>query len=268
MNKLICNICNKQNILNNLFFVCNECNKNICPLCKLTHDKNHIIINYEDRDYICKKHNEPFNKYCKTCDEDICFICEDDHVGDEIDDLNEMLDNKNEFIIINQDLKETIEKFKCKINIMKEILNRMINMLEIYYSININFINSYSFNKINCFKLQNFITLKTYNEILIQKLDKAIKEDKVYEFSCRNFYNDNGEKYIGEMKNGVKDGKGILYFNKNNLHEEKSYEGDFKDDNEEGKGIVIWNNGNRYEGDFKNGKIDGKGKIYWNNDDI
>ena len=162
MNKLICNICNKQNILNSLFFVCNECNKNICPLCKLTHDKNHIIINYEDRDYICKKHNEPFNKYCKTCDEDICFICEDDHVADKIDDLNEILDNKNEFIIINQDLKDVIEKFKCKINIMKEILNRMINMLEIYYNINNNFINNYSFNKINYFKLQNFITLKAY----------------------------------------------------------------------------------------------------------
>ena len=45
---------------------------------------------------------------------------------------------------------------------MKEILNRMINMLEIYYKINNNFINNYSFNKKNYLKLQNFITLKTY----------------------------------------------------------------------------------------------------------
>ena len=29
--------------------------------------------------YICKKHNEPFNKYCKTCNENICIICENRH---------------------------------------------------------------------------------------------------------------------------------------------------------------------------------------------
>ena len=43
-NKLRCNICNKQNIFNNIqFFICNKCDKIIRPLCKLTHDKNHII---------------------------------------------------------------------------------------------------------------------------------------------------------------------------------------------------------------------------------
>ena len=44
-NRLICNICNKQNIFNNIqFFICIKCNKIICTLCKLTHDKNHILL--------------------------------------------------------------------------------------------------------------------------------------------------------------------------------------------------------------------------------
>jgi len=35
--KIICDIChkkNKNNTHNNLFYICNTCNKNICPLCK------------------------------------------------------------------------------------------------------------------------------------------------------------------------------------------------------------------------------------------
>ena len=43
--KIQCEICkeiNKANSYNNEFYRCYECNKNICPLCKLKHDK--III--------------------------------------------------------------------------------------------------------------------------------------------------------------------------------------------------------------------------------
>ena len=61
LNNIICNICNinnKGNTHNNEFYVCNTCNINICPLCKTKHDKNHNIINYEDRNYICKKHKD------------------------------------------------------------------------------------------------------------------------------------------------------------------------------------------------------------------
>ena len=161
-----------------------------------------------------------------------------------------------------------MDKFKNRINIMKEILDKIINMLDIYYHINNNFINNYSINKRNYFNLLNLNTLKDYNETLKKELDKAIKEDKVYVFSYQNFYNDNGEKYIGEMKNGKKDGKGIIYFNKSDKSGNKCYEGDFKNDKMEGKGVLIWNSGDRYEGAFKKSRIDGKGKIFWNNGDI
>ena len=39
-----CNENNKSNTHNNEFYICNKCNKNICPLCKSKHDNNHIII--------------------------------------------------------------------------------------------------------------------------------------------------------------------------------------------------------------------------------
>ena len=75
--EIICEICNqnnKGNTHNNEFFICNTCNKNICPLCKSIHDKKHKIINYEDKNYICKKHNDSFIKYCKTCNENIALF--------------------------------------------------------------------------------------------------------------------------------------------------------------------------------------------------
>ena len=66
INNIICDICNinnKGNTHKNEFYICNTCNKNLCPLCKSNHDKNHKIINYDDKNYICKKHNEPFIVY-------------------------------------------------------------------------------------------------------------------------------------------------------------------------------------------------------------
>ena len=65
LSKIICNECNENNrgnTHNNEFYICNTCNKNICPLCKLKHDKNHIIIKYDNKNYICKKDNESFIK--------------------------------------------------------------------------------------------------------------------------------------------------------------------------------------------------------------
>ena len=55
LSKIICNECNennKSNTHNNEFYICNTCNKNICPLCKSVHDKKHMIINYDDKNYI------------------------------------------------------------------------------------------------------------------------------------------------------------------------------------------------------------------------
>ena len=51
----------------------------LCPLCKSSHNKNHNIINYNDKNYICNKHNELFIKYCNECRENMCMLCENEH---------------------------------------------------------------------------------------------------------------------------------------------------------------------------------------------
>ena len=71
---------------------------------------------------------------------------------------------------------------------------------------------------------------------------------------------DNGERYEGEMKNGIREGKGTYYYNNSNR-----YRGDWKNGMKEGKGIFYYNDGERYEGDFKNDIKEGKGIFYYNN---
>ena len=76
--KIICEQCkfiNKANTFNNEFYICNSCKINLCPYCKLNHDKNHKIVNYEQKYYICGIHNDNFNSYCKECKKNLCSTC-------------------------------------------------------------------------------------------------------------------------------------------------------------------------------------------------
>ena len=159
INSILCNICNmnnKNNTHNNEFYICNTCNKNICPLCKSHHEKNHILINYDDKNYICNQHNEPFIKYCITHKKDICMLCETKHEKDKITEFKKILITNEELSKSMKDLNNTINNFKKKVKIIKEILDRMVNELEKYYQISNNIINNYSINnKRNFYKLQN-----------------------------------------------------------------------------------------------------------------
>ena len=66
--KIRCELCqdnNMSNVYNKIFYRCNTCKKNICPICQSKHDRSHKIINYDDKYYICEKHNEKYISYCE-----------------------------------------------------------------------------------------------------------------------------------------------------------------------------------------------------------
>ena len=55
ISQIKCEICgnyNKENIYNNIFYRCNTCKKDICPICYSNHNKEHSIINYDDKNVI------------------------------------------------------------------------------------------------------------------------------------------------------------------------------------------------------------------------
>ena len=78
-------------------------------------------------------------------------------------------------------------------------------------------------------------------------------EEKVYE---------NGRKYIGQFKNGKREGYGIMFF-----PDGGRYEGNWDNDLANGKGIEYYRNGDRYEGEYFKDEEDGEGVYYYNNGD-
>ena len=114
--------------------------------------------------------------------------------------------------------------------------------------------------KLNINNINNQQELKFENGRYIGQVVNGLREGKGI------YYVNNGDRYEGEWKNDKRDGKGIDYF-----HEGDRYEGDFRNGNKEGKGIYYYNRepwkGDRYEGEWRNDKKEGKGILYYNNGD-
>ncbi len=71
-----------------------------------------------------------------------------------------------------------------------------------------------------------------------------------------------GDSYVGEMKNGKPDGKGVLTYFAGDR-----YEGTFLNGLPDGTGTYTWKNGDRYKGYLKAGKLSGEGTFYFANGD-
>ena len=64
----------------------------------------------------------------------------------------------------------------------------------------------------------------------------------------------NGNKYVGEWKDGDKNGQGTFAW-----ADGAKYVGEWKDDLRNGQGVFTYSNGNKYVGEFKNGSQTGQG---------
>ena len=107
--------------------------------------------------------------------------------------------------------------------------------------------------------MNQFSNLETKLEQLSKKFD--INNKSNYQ-ELKGIKNGHNWRYVGQVVNGLREGKGICYWENGDR-----YEGDYRNDNREGKGIYYWNNGGRYEGDFRNDKSEGKGIEYYYNGD-
>ena len=139
ISQIKCNNCknkSKSDTYKNEFFICCDCNMNLCPLCKSIHDKSHSIINYDNKNYICNKHNETFIKYCKDCNIDLCFSCINGHKNHKVLSYEDKLIDIKELRKKMNNLKIVINKFKTN---LEEIINKFKKLednLDIYYIIN------------------------------------------------------------------------------------------------------------------------------------
>ena len=123
---ILCSNCNKnkKEIYNNQFYKCCNCKINLCPICKLNHNKEHIIIDYELKNYLCNIHGERYMSYCNECNKNLCDLCEIEHNKDHnCNYLTKLITNKknniNELRIKIDNLKNEIE------DIINDIKNKM-----------------------------------------------------------------------------------------------------------------------------------------------
>jgi hypothetical protein len=73
-----------------------------------------------------------------------------------------------------------------------------------------------------------------------------------------------GDKYVGEWKDGVRNGQGIFTFGKGK-HEGDKFVGEYKDGVRNGQGTYTWTNGQKYVGEWKDEKENGQGTMSLSN---
>ena len=177
IDEIKCNNCNKNKleIYDNKMHYCCKCNINLYPLCKSNHNKEHKIIDYELKNYICKIHGERYTSYCKECEKNICDLCEIEH-------------NNNHNLIYHRDIikirdNNNINELEIKIDKLKnEIinkLNKIINNMDIYYNINKNIINNNNIRNRNYQILMNLNNINKYNNNIINDINNIINENNI-----------------------------------------------------------------------------------------
>ena len=253
------NNCENCNNDNNKFF-CFNCKKNICKKCsdKCNFDK-HCLQKLEET--ILK---ENINKIKEILKNYIMPINENEKI---IKDINEYI---NKYVNKNLD-NDNIEDIKNLINKDFSLANneeKDADIFLIYQFISKDYINYFHFRNIE--KILSYIN-KEYN----------IDYNHKYNGYGKIIY-ENGEYYIGQFKNSLRNGKGILYYkNERLMHFAEFVDGNFegpgdivyqnydyyigewKDDLRHGKGKLCYKNGRKYVGDWVNDKVLGKGYAYY-----
>ena len=101
--------------------------------------------------------------------------------------------------------------------------------------------------------MNQFTKLENQMQQLSKKMDINNINNQQELKGIKNGYN---WRYVGQVVNGLREGKGIYY-----VFNGDRYEGEWKNDKRDGKGIEYFHNGDKYEGDWRNGKLEGKGLL-------
>ena len=206
---------NKNITYNNLFNFCFSCQLNLCPLCTSTHDKTHNIIDYELKNFICKKHFESFFSYCKECRQDICLLCEREHEDHEIISYGGIIPNIDNIKKQMKIFKEKKDEYKNYLDKIIEKLNNIKKDYDGYYIIYNNIINNYASKNRNYAILKNINDISIYINDFINIINKNINENNIVDnednYLFNIFYNNKKEESFMGIKpkfNEVMDIKG------------------------------------------------------------
>ena len=174
--KLKCDNCKKNSIK---YFYCYNCKNKLCFSCKEKHQSDHSLINYENINYICLEHKEPFNSYCKKSFKNLCSLCIQEN-----NDLENILYEKiplniDEHKIKIKELKKYLNKFNKEVEEIIRKLNNVLKGINTYFSIIEDMINNFNIKKTN-YEIINNINEINYDIIIkdLIKINSEINEGK------------------------------------------------------------------------------------------
>ena len=210
-------------------YFCNECIRNHAA----GDGQNHKPIKYDDKYYICSKHDRGFISYCKKCKYDLCDICEKNHK----DKTHEIIKYDLITPVVINNIKKQLEEIKQKtvrakshIDQIKRMFDDAVKALENYYEIVQDILSKYeSYNT----TLKNYHVIHTVNSLpssnkkIIEELDKISISDvskECYLSKCQiliDIFTSDIEQYIG----------GTAVENRNNQRERVQAPNDKKSEN-------------------------------------
>lgn len=177
--KILCKKCNKKRteIYEKKICKCCTCDENLCPICTANHDKNHLIIDYELKNFICNIHNERYISFCKDCHQNLCDLCEIAHTKNHVFIYHkDIIKNEDEIKNNLNNLKINVEKFKNEIYSIINKLNQIINNMELYYKISSNIINNFNTKNKNYQSLTSINNINDNNNAVIEEIKQIIAE--------------------------------------------------------------------------------------------
>ena len=190
----IYNYCKKCRKNVNKYF-CKNCNKNLCEKCykELNCYDNSPSL---DLDYLKNSYIENIKEIKNILNNNIIHIKEEDEIIKKINDyINNYIINNDKYIDYNDNL------INNDLSLNKNIEN--VDILLINQIISEEYINYFHYKNIE--NILNYLRDNYY-----------IKDNNKYNGYGKIIY-ENGEYYIGVFKNGLRNGKGILYYNNEKL---------------------------------------------------
>ena len=174
-----CNNENKGSSYKNKFYKCLTCKKQLGELCKEKHiKKEHIILEYDKKNYICEIHNDYFWSYCQDCKLNLCMNCDSEHNDHNTIEYKIILPNREKINNELIELKKNIDNIKQFIKEINEKFEIITKNMDIFYQINYDILNNN-----NNLQNKNFQLLKNINEIShnieMSNIDKIVNEKNI-----------------------------------------------------------------------------------------
>lgn len=166
--------------------------KNLCPLCKSSHNKSHSIIKYEQINYTCEDDIDSFTGYCQQCKKHFCMSCEDEHIEHNIVEFKSIIPKKKELENSLNLLKKSIEEFNNECQEIINVINNVKESFNIYYNIQKRLVENFDIrNQKNYYIFSNLNKIKNNDEIIedINNIKNEVSLENKFNYIL-NIYNE------------------------------------------------------------------------------